>query len=79
MTQGNPFSKEGREAMFNLVDFQKKGLLDMEDLKKIVEYLRYSLSEEDLQEVINNVAGFGKSEISWEQFNKYIARKVEKK
>lgn len=65
--------------MFNLVDFQKKGLLDMEDLKKIVEYLRYSLSEEDLQEVINNVAGFGKSEISWEQFNKYIARKVEKK
>jgi hypothetical protein len=29
--------------------------------------------------VINNVAGFGKREISWEQFNKYIAKKIDKK
>jgi hypothetical protein len=29
--------------------------------------------------VVNNVAGFGKKEISWEQFNKYIAKKVDKK
>lgn len=65
--------------MFNLIDFEKKGSLNMEDLKKIVEHLRYNLSEEDLQEVINNVAGFGKSEVTWEQFNKYISRKVEKK
>ena len=65
--------------MFNLVDFEKKGCLNMEDLKKIVEHLRYNLTEEDLQEVMNNVAGFWKSEVTWEQFNKYISRKVEKK
>lgn len=29
--------------------------------------------------MINNVAGFGKNEITWDQFNKYIGRKVEKK
>lgn len=28
---------------------------------------------------MNNVAGFGKKEITWEQFNKYIAKKVDKK
>jgi hypothetical protein len=37
------------------------------------------LGEDELQEVINNVSGFGKKEITWEQFNKYIAKKVDKK
>lgn len=37
------------------------------------------MSDEELQEVISNVAGFGKKEITWDQFNKYIAKKVDKK
>jgi len=37
------------------------------------------MSEEELQEVINNVSGFGKNEITWDQFNRYIAKKVDKK
>lgn len=47
--------------MFNLVDFERKGFLGVDDLKKISEHLKYNLSEEDLKEVINNVAGFGKT------------------
>ena len=62
--------------MFSLVDFEKKGTLNIDDLKKIAEHLRYNLAEDDLQEIINNVAGFGKTEIPWDAFNKYIARKI---
>ena len=65
--------------MFNLIDPNQKGSLDIEDLKKISEHFHYNLSDDDLQEVINNVAGFGKSEITWDQFNKYIQRKIDKK
>ncbi len=65
--------------MFDLVDSEHRGTLNMEDLKRISEQLKYNMTEEDLREVINNVAGFGKSEISYDQFNKYIAKKVQKK
>lgn len=41
--------------------------------------MKYNLEDDEIQEVINNVAGFGKKEITWDQFNKYIAKKVEKK
>ena len=65
--------------MFALVDPEQREVLQLEDLKRISEQLKYSLSEDEIQEVVNNVAGFGKREISWDQFNKYIAKKVDKK
>ena len=76
---GNPFSEEGRRSMFELVDPEHREKLDMPDLKRISEQLKYNLNDEEIQEVVNNVAGFGKEEITWEQFNKYIAKKVDKK
>lgn len=65
--------------MFALVDPEQKEVLEMEDLKRISEQLKYNLTEDDIKEVVNNVAGFGKREITWDQFNKYIAKKVDKK
>jgi len=65
--------------MFELVDPGQKERLEMEDLQRISEELKYGLSEEELREVVNNVAGFGKGEVTWEQFNKYIAKKVDKR
>lgn len=62
--------------MFDLVDTEHRGTLNLDDLKRISEQLKYNMTEEDLREVINNVAGFGKSEISYDQFNKYIAKKT---
>jgi Ca2+-binding EF-hand superfamily protein len=41
--------------------------------------MKYNLSDDEIQEVINNVAGFGKKEITYEQFDKYVSKKVEKK
>lgn len=47
--------------MFNLVDFEKKETLNFEDLKKISDMMKFNLGDEEIQEVVNNVAGFGKS------------------
>ena len=41
--------------------------------------MKFNLGDQEIQEVVNNVAGFGKKEISWEQFDKYILKKVDKK
>ena len=57
---GNPFNDEGRKAMFDLVDIDQKELLDLDDLKRISEQLKYNLTDDELQEVVNNVSGFGK-------------------
>ena len=65
--------------MFGLVDEENKEILTFVDLKRISDQLKFNLTDEELQEVINNVAGFGKKEITWDQFNKYIAKKVDKK
>ncbi len=65
--------------MFTLVDQEKKEILTLEDLGRISELMKYNLSDEDIQEVVNNVAGFGKREITWEQFDKYIVKKMDKK
>ena len=65
--------------MFGLIDPENKTVLSFDDLTYIAEQMKFNLSPEEIQEVINNVAGFGKDEITWDQFNKYIAKKVEKK
>jgi Ca2+-binding EF-hand superfamily protein len=47
--------------MFNLVDFEKKETLNFDDLKKISDMMKFNLGDEEIQEVVNNVAGFGKN------------------
>jgi len=45
MTQGNPFSEEGRRANFALLDVEAKGELNLHDLRYINEQLKYGYSE----------------------------------
>lgn len=47
--------------MFTLVDQEKKEILTLDDLRRISELMKYNLTDEDIQEVVNNVAGFGKN------------------
>lgn len=49
------------------------------DLRKISDAMKYNLSDEAIQEIINTVSGSGKREITWEQFNEYLGRKAERK
>ena len=45
--------------MFDLVDVRGKTELDFEDLRRISDQLRFSLTDDDIREVIANVAGYG--------------------
>lgn len=79
LIQGSPFSEEGRRANWTLLDAQGKGDLDLDDLRRINEQLKYGYSDEQLVEIIHSVGGFGAHTISWEKFNKFIQRKVDKR
>jgi Ca2+-binding EF-hand superfamily protein len=77
--QGSPFSEEGRRANFKLLDVQGKGELDLNDLRYINEQLRYGYSDDQLVEIVHSVGGFGAETISWDKFNKFIERKVNRR
>ena len=79
MIQGSPFSEEGRRANFKLLDVQGKGELDLNDLRYINEQLKYGYSDDQLVEIIHSVGGFGAETISWDKFNKFIERKVNRR
>ena len=79
MTQGSPFSEEGRRANFTLLDVQAKGELDINDLQYIIDQLKYGYGQEQLVEIIHSVGGFGADTISYDKFNKYIEKKVAKR
>lgn len=67
--------------MFDLVDVNGKTELDFSDLRRIADQLRFNLSDEDIREVITNVAGYGdiNKVITWDKFNKYIQKKIDKR
>ena len=67
--------------MFDLVDVRGKTELDFEDLRRIADQLRFNLTDDDIREVITNVSGYGDSSktITWDKFNKYIQKKIDKR
>ena len=62
-----------------MCDIEGKEKLTFSDLRKISDAMKYNLSDDAIQEIITTVSGKGKREITWEQFNGYLAKKVEKK
>ncbi len=79
MIQGSPFSEDGRRANFTLLDVQGKGELDLNDLRYINEQLKYGYSDDQLVEIIHSVGGYGAETVTWEKFNKFIQRKVDRR
>ena len=79
LTQGHPFNDEGRRATFDLLDPSRKGALDIDDLRALNDEFRYGFSDDQLVEIIHAVGGYGTNEITWEKFNRYVLRKIEKR
>jgi Ca2+-binding EF-hand superfamily protein len=61
------------------LDVQGKGELDLNDLRYINEQLKYGYSDDQLVEIIHSVGGYGVETITWEKFNKFIQRKVDRR
>lgn len=76
---GNPFTEEGRQAHFILLDRHGKGELDLGDLRYINEQLHYGLSEENLVELLHTIAGFEKETIPMHKFSRYMESRIAKK
>ena len=47
--------------------------------KKMAHMLKLNMNEDQISESIQNIAGKGKQSITWEQFNAFLAKKMEKK
>ena len=47
--------------------------------RKMATMLKLNMTEDQISESIQNIAGKGKQSISWEQFNAFLAKKMEKK
>jgi hypothetical protein len=50
-----------------------------QDLKTISNELRFNLTEDDIKEVIHNVAGYEADTIPDDKFEKYLARKIQRR
>jgi Ca2+-binding EF-hand superfamily protein len=61
------------------LDVQGKGELDLNDLRYINERLKYGYSDDQLVEIIHSVGGYGNETVTWEKFNKFIQRKVDRR
>ena len=76
ISQGNPFSEDGRRGTFELLDLQKKGELSFKDIKFMNDQLKYGYSEEQLVEIIHTIGGYTADTIPFDRFNAYVKRKV---
>ena len=76
---GNPYSEEGRRANFALLDVQGKGELDINDMRYINDQLKYGYDEEQLNDVVKTVGGFGAETITADRYNRIIDKKVKSK
>ena len=48
-------------------------------MKKTADELRYNLNEEESEEIIQNVGGFGNDGFDFDRFDRFIARKIERR
>ncbi|KAM3143264.1 hypothetical protein pb186bvf_004596 [Paramecium bursaria] len=76
---GNPFDQQGREQLFNTIDIEEKQTLAADDIKLISKDLHFNLTDQEVVDVIHNVGGYEATEITLDKFEKYLARKVQKR
>ena len=71
---GNVRSTEGRNSLFQLIDDQEKEYITFDDLKSLAKEVGHVISDDDLNEIVDNMSKDGN--ISFAEFDKYLARKV---
>ena len=62
-----------------MVDREGEERITYNNLKKVAAMLKLNLTDDQVQEAIQSIAGKGKQAITWEQFNAHLAKKAEKK
>ncbi|KAL4467469.1 hypothetical protein ABPG72_000679 [Tetrahymena utriculariae] len=78
---GNINTEQGVDAIFRLLDNDddvnsKKDCVTKEKLLKVANDLRYNLNEDEAIQIIQNVAGFQQTEFTYDDFQKFINKKL---
>jgi len=77
--QGHPSTEEGRRQAFELIQQKGEERITFNNFKKLGQMLNLNLTDDQVQDAIQSIAGKGKQHLTWEQFNAFLARNVEKK
>jgi len=76
--KGHPSSVQGREAIFNMIDAEKKEYITMDDLKNLADQVGLNLNERDLREIYltfkkkKDNEGKDSEGITFDEFEKYL-------
>jgi Ca2+-binding EF-hand superfamily protein len=62
-----------------MVDREGEERITFNNMKKMAAMLKLNLTDDQVQEAIQAIAGKGKQQITWEQFNAFLGKKMEKK
>ena len=62
-----------------MLDVEGKGELNMQDMRYISDQLGYGYSDEQLQDLIHSVGGYGADTITADKFNRFIDKKISKR
>ena len=75
---GTNTSAEGRKTVFELIATEKDSkALTFDELKEAAKQGHFNLTDDEIQEVIKRVGGAEANEISYDQFERYVGKKVE--
>ena len=62
-----------------MLDREGEGRITFNTFQKISVSQKLNLTDDQIQEAIQSIAGKGKQSLNWEQFNTHLAKKFEKK
>jgi len=74
---GNVRTPEGRHALFQLIDFEKKEAITFDNLKALAKEVGHVISDDELKEIVDAISK--NPQITLEEFDKYLSRKVGEK
>lgn len=76
--QGTNTTTEGRRTIFDLIASERESqVLSFDEIKEAVRQGHFNLTDEEINEVIKRVGGVEATDISYDQFEKYLGKKVE--
>ena len=75
---GTNTNVEGRKTMFELIAEERESkALSFDELRDAAKQGHFNLNDDEIQEVIKRVGGADATEITYDQFERYLGRKVD--
>ena len=70
--KGHPQTEQGRRQAFDLIQNHGEERITFNNFKKVANMLKLNLTDDQIQDAIQSIAGKGKQSLTWEQFDAYL-------